>query len=89
MIVVAAASGIESSRAAAIFRGTIRWVSARSWRAIELITWDVVLRAQAGQLYELSDGARVCLGRIESVGRDRVEFALLEELPANRTETAT
>jgi 16S rRNA (uracil1498-N3)-methyltransferase len=43
----------------------------------------VVLRAQAGQFYELSDGARVCLGRIESVGRERVEFALLEELPAD------
>jgi len=43
----------------------------------------VVLRAQVGQLYELSDGERVCLGRIESVGRERVEFALLEELPAN------
>jgi 16S rRNA (uracil1498-N3)-methyltransferase len=43
-----------------------------------------VLRAQAGQLYELSDGTRVRLGRIESVTRDRVEFALLEELPANR-----
>jgi 16S rRNA (uracil1498-N3)-methyltransferase len=42
----------------------------------------VVLRAQAGQLYELSDGARVCLGRIEKVTRDAVEFALLEELPA-------
>jgi 16S rRNA (uracil1498-N3)-methyltransferase len=42
----------------------------------------VVLRAQAGQLYELSDGARVCLGRIEKVERDSVEFALLEELPA-------
>jgi 16S rRNA (uracil1498-N3)-methyltransferase len=42
----------------------------------------VVLRAQAGQLYELSDGARVCLGRIEKVARDGVEFALLEELPA-------
>jgi 16S rRNA (uracil1498-N3)-methyltransferase len=42
-----------------------------------------VLRAQAGQLYELSDGARVCLGRIEKVTRDSVEFALLEELPAN------
>jgi len=42
-----------------------------------------VLRAQVGQLYELSDGSRVCLGRIENVGRDRVEFALLEELPAN------
>jgi 16S rRNA (uracil1498-N3)-methyltransferase len=43
----------------------------------------VVLRAQAGQLYELSDGARVCLGRIEKVARDSVEFALLEELSAN------
>ena len=41
-----------------------------------------VLRAQAGQLYELSDGERVWLGRIESVGRDRVQFTLVEELPA-------
>jgi 16S rRNA (uracil1498-N3)-methyltransferase len=44
-----------------------------------------VLRAQAGQLYELSDGECVRLGRIEKVGRDRVEFALLEELPAHQT----
>jgi 16S rRNA (uracil1498-N3)-methyltransferase len=43
----------------------------------------VVLRARAGQLYELSDGERVFLGRIENVARERVEFALLEELPAN------
>jgi 16S rRNA (uracil1498-N3)-methyltransferase len=42
----------------------------------------VVLRAQAGQLYELSDGTRVCLGRIERVERDFVEFALVEELPS-------
>jgi 16S rRNA (uracil1498-N3)-methyltransferase len=41
-----------------------------------------VLRAQLGQVYELSDGARVRLARVDSVGRDRVEFALLEELPA-------
>ena len=41
-----------------------------------------VLRAQTGQLYELSDGERVWLGRIESVGRDRVQFTLVEELPA-------
>jgi len=41
-----------------------------------------VLRAQTGQIYELSDGERVWLGRIESVGRDRVQFALVEELPA-------
>jgi len=42
-----------------------------------------VLRAQTGQLYELSDGERVRLGRVENVGRDRVEFALLEELAAS------
>jgi 16S rRNA (uracil1498-N3)-methyltransferase len=41
-----------------------------------------VLRAQTGQLYELSDGERVWLGRIERVGNDRVDFALIEELPA-------
>ena len=40
-----------------------------------------VLRAQTGQLYELSDGEQVWVGRIESVGRDRVQFALVEELP--------
>jgi len=41
-----------------------------------------VLRAQTGQLYELSDGERVWLGRIETVSRDRVQFALVDELPA-------
>jgi 16S rRNA (uracil1498-N3)-methyltransferase len=41
-----------------------------------------VLRAQTGQLYELSDGEHVWLSRIESVARDRVQFALVEELPA-------
>ena len=41
-----------------------------------------VLRAQTGQLYELSDGERVWLGRIENVSRNRVQFALVEQLPA-------
>src|SRR5580704_12205022 len=41
-----------------------------------------VLRAQEGQLYELSDGSAAWLARIESVGRNRVEFALLEPLAA-------
>jgi len=41
-----------------------------------------VLRAQTGQLYELSDGAQVWLGRIENVTRDRIQFALVEQLPA-------
>lgn len=42
-----------------------------------------VLRAQPGQLYELSDGTKVWLGRIETVTRDSVEFALLEEIAAH------
>jgi 16S rRNA (uracil1498-N3)-methyltransferase len=41
-----------------------------------------VLRAQPGQLYELSDGNKVFLGRIETITRDRIHFALEEEIPA-------
>jgi len=41
-----------------------------------------VLRAEPGQLYELSDGSSAWLGRIESVARDRIDFALLERLPS-------
>ncbi len=41
-----------------------------------------VLRAQPGQLYELSDGTKVWVGRIELVTRDSVEFSLVEEIPA-------
>lgn len=41
-----------------------------------------VLRAQPGQLYELSDGQDVWLGRVETVGRETVEFALVEKLDA-------
>jgi 16S rRNA (uracil1498-N3)-methyltransferase len=44
-----------------------------------------VLRAQTGQLYELSDGERVWLARIDNLGRDRVEFALIEKLPAHQS----
>lgn len=40
-----------------------------------------VLRAEPGQLYELSDGSSVRLAKIESAGRDRVEFSLLESIP--------
>src|SRR5574337_2008298 len=42
-----------------------------------------VLRAQPGQLYELSDGEALWLARTERVGRDAVEFALVERLPAH------
>jgi 16S rRNA (uracil1498-N3)-methyltransferase len=41
-----------------------------------------VLRAQTGQLYELSDGATAWLARIDSVARQRIAFALIEQLPA-------
>jgi 16S rRNA (uracil1498-N3)-methyltransferase len=40
-----------------------------------------VLRAERGQLYELSDGESVWLARTENIGPDTVEFALLERLP--------
>ena len=39
-----------------------------------------VLRATAGQMYELSDGQSAWLARIEDVGRDRVEFSLIEPI---------
>lgn len=41
-----------------------------------------VLRAEPGQLYELSDASSVFLARIERVSADRIDFALLEKLPA-------
>jgi 16S rRNA (uracil1498-N3)-methyltransferase len=43
-----------------------------------------VLRAQPGQLYELSDGTKIWLGRIEVVSRDSVEFSLVEEIAAHQ-----
>jgi len=46
-----------------------------------------VLRAEPGQLYELSDGERVWLARVERVGLlkrgdNRVEFSLVEPVEA-------
>jgi 16S rRNA (uracil1498-N3)-methyltransferase len=46
-----------------------------------------VLRAEPGQLYELSDGRQVWLSRIERValskqGKSRIEFVLLESIAA-------
>jgi 16S rRNA (uracil1498-N3)-methyltransferase len=48
-----------------------------------------VLRAQPGQLYELSDGTSVWLGRIETVSRDTIDFSLIEELAAYVPELET
>jgi len=41
-----------------------------------------VLRAEPGQLYELSDGTSVWLGKIEVAAKDQIEFSLLEPVPA-------
>ncbi|HEY2822872.1 MAG TPA: RsmE family RNA methyltransferase [Candidatus Acidoferrum sp.] len=48
-----------------------------------------VLRAQPGQVYELSDGSHVRLGRVENVTRDEVQFSLLEEIPSYQTAVHT
>jgi 16S rRNA (uracil1498-N3)-methyltransferase len=40
-----------------------------------------VLRAEPGQIYELSDGESLRLGRTENVSPDAVDFSLLESLP--------
>jgi 16S rRNA (uracil1498-N3)-methyltransferase len=45
-----------------------------------------VLRAQEGQQYELSDGQRVFLARIEKANRDHIEFALQEEIPTHKAD---
>jgi 16S rRNA (uracil1498-N3)-methyltransferase len=52
-----------------------------------------VLRAQPGQLYELSDGHRVWLGRVERVaiakrGESRIDFALVESVTAREPSLA-
>jgi 16S rRNA (uracil1498-N3)-methyltransferase len=48
-----------------------------------------VLRARPGQLYELSDGRKVWLGRIVTVTRDSVEFSLVEEIAAHQPSLQT
>jgi 16S rRNA (uracil1498-N3)-methyltransferase len=44
-----------------------------------------VLRAEPGQLYELSDGHELWLARIERVARNAIEFALVERLEAHES----
>jgi 16S rRNA (uracil1498-N3)-methyltransferase len=48
-----------------------------------------VLRAEPGQLYELSDGTSVWLGKIELVNRDQVEFSLVEPIPVQTSSLDT
>lgn len=40
-----------------------------------------VLRAEPGQLYELSDGESLWLAETEKVGREEIRFSLVERLP--------
>ena len=47
-----------------------------------------VLRAEPGQVYELSDGEQVWLGRVEKNSRGKngpIEFALIEQIPARKS----
>jgi 16S rRNA (uracil1498-N3)-methyltransferase len=43
-----------------------------------------VLRAEPGQLYELSDSQAVWLARVESSRQDAVEFSLVEQIPVDQ-----
>ena len=40
-----------------------------------------VLRVEVGQLFELSDGSRVCLAEVSAARKDLVEFRVLEDVP--------
>ncbi len=42
-----------------------------------------VLRAERGQLFELSDGESLWLAETETVGRDEIHFSLVEQLPVH------
>jgi len=47
-----------------------------------------VLRAEPGQVYELSDGEQVWLGRVEKNSRGKngaIEFALIEQIPTRES----
>ncbi len=48
-----------------------------------------VLRASAGQLYELSDGQTLWLARVDAAKRDAVEFSLLEPLLVTESALTT
>jgi 16S rRNA (uracil1498-N3)-methyltransferase len=42
-----------------------------------------VLRAEPGQIYELSDGESIFLARLDRVSSQQIDFSLLESLPAS------
>jgi 16S rRNA (uracil1498-N3)-methyltransferase len=43
-----------------------------------------VLRAEPGQLYELSDGESLWLAETETVGREEIQFSLIEQIAVPR-----
>jgi 16S rRNA (uracil1498-N3)-methyltransferase len=45
-----------------------------------------VLRAEPGQLFELSDGAQLWLGKVQTAVRDSVKFSLVEQLPVREAK---
>lgn len=49
----------------------------------------LVLRAQPGQFYELSDGQTVRLGCVERVKRDSIEFSLTDAVPSSEPHLTT
>ncbi len=48
-----------------------------------------VLRAEPDQLYELSDGKNAWVARIEKVGRERVDFSLVEPIASRELALET
>jgi 16S rRNA (uracil1498-N3)-methyltransferase len=49
----------------------------------------LVLRAEPGQLFELSDGTTAWLGRIELVQKERIDFALIEPIASQEAKLKT
>src|SRR5882757_8434087 len=45
-----------------------------------------VLRAEPGQLFELSDGESLWLARTETVGREEIHFSLVEQIPVSKAQ---
>src|SRR5258706_1469671 len=44
------------------------------------------LRAEPGQLFELSDGESLWLARTETVGREEIHFSLVEQIPVSKAQ---
>jgi 16S rRNA (uracil1498-N3)-methyltransferase len=65
-------------------RGGRAWIEGETARHLRR-----VLRVEPGMRFELSDCERVYLGAVSGVGKDEVEFDLIEELAAPRMPART